>query len=313
MVKITAGSAQKYSTSRTVAFLYMPTLRARPARVARIDGDHWNSRQFRLVFNESTQFGERPFRHLVSLSSPEPSPFADAGQVFKTDPALGVCGFLNDSSRDAMIFVRFKPALLAGESLQFSLDVLRARAASFHFPGLPTQRTSDLISLLAYFFSFGVGIDIAVIVGGEINHAKIHADELRRSNLGSFGHVNGDEQKPLAVLTARDVTFTFCHAESLALIFAHNKRDDQASLQSQNRNPVNAFKRQDAAVVGHGGVRAKDWQNAFIPAVSPSDVTNADRGHLRGQFEAFAQFVIKMLLKSNLVGGLQFKGLLGEP
>src|SRR5262249_15087145 len=245
MVKMTAGSTQKQSTSKTIAFLHVPTLRARPARVARIDGDDWNSRQFRLVFNESAQFGERPFRHLVSLSLPEPSPFADAGQVFKTDPALGVCGLLNDSSRDAMIFVRFKPALLAGESLQFSLDVLRARAASFHFPGLPTQRTSDLISLLAYFFSFGVGIDIAVIVGGEINHSKIHADELRRSNLGSFGHVRGDEQKPLAVLTADDVTFSFRQTEAFALILAHNKGDDQSSFQRQNRNSVNALKRED--------------------------------------------------------------------
>ena len=148
---------------------------------------------------------------------PEPSPFADAGQVFKTDSTLGVCGFLNDSFRDAMIFVRFKPAFLAGQSFQFSLDILRARALTFHFPGLPAQRTSDLISLLAYFFSFGVGIDIAVVVGGEIHHAKIHADELRRSNLGSFGHVHGNEQKPLAVLTARQVAFSFCQTEPFAL------------------------------------------------------------------------------------------------
>src|SRR5215467_9291828 len=126
--------------------------------------------------------------------------------------------FRSDPLRDAMIFVRFKPALLAGESFQFSLDVLRARATSFYFSCLPAQRTSDLIPLLAYLFSFGVGIDIAVIVGGEIDHAEIHADELRRSDLGSFGHVNGDEQKPLAVLTAHDVTFPFRLIESFALI-----------------------------------------------------------------------------------------------
>src|SRR5262245_21919354 len=205
MIEMTAGSTQKHSASRTIAFLYMPTLRARPARIARINRDHRNSRQFRLVFNEPAQFGERPFRHLVSLSLPEPSPVADAGQVFKTDPALGVCGFLNDSFRDAMIFVRFKPAFLAGESFQFSLDVLRARSRSFYFPHLPTQRTSDLILLLTYLFSFGVGVDITVVVGGEIHHAKIHANKLCRSNLGSFVCVHGNEQKPLAVLTAHEI------------------------------------------------------------------------------------------------------------
>ena len=131
MIEMTTRSAQKLSASNAIAFLYMPALRARPARVARINSNHRNSRQFRLVFNESAQFGERPFRHLVPLSLPEPSPFADASQVLKTDPSLGVCGFLNDPLRDAMIFVRFKPAFLAREGFQFSLDVLRARAPSF--------------------------------------------------------------------------------------------------------------------------------------------------------------------------------------
>src|SRR5215475_4057024 len=231
MVEMTTRTAQKQTLSSAIAFVNMLALGARSARIARINRDHRNPSQFRLVFDEAAQFGERPFRHLVSLSLPEPSPFADPGQIFKTDPAPSVCGFLNDSLRDAMIFVRFKPAFLAGESFQFSPDVLWALAPAFYFPGPLTQRTSDLISLLAYLFSLGVDIDIAVIVGGEINHAKIHADELRRSNLGSFGRLNGNEQKPLAVLTAYDVTFPFCQAESLALIFANNKRDDQASLQ----------------------------------------------------------------------------------
>ena len=69
MIEMTTRSAQKQSASNAIAFLYMPTLRARPARVARINGDHRYSRQFRLVLDESAQFRERPFRHLVSLRS----------------------------------------------------------------------------------------------------------------------------------------------------------------------------------------------------------------------------------------------------
>src|SRR5262245_52699177 len=224
MIEMTTRSAQKQSASSAIAFVYMPTLGARSARIARIYRDHRNPSQFRLVFDEAAQFSERPFRHLVPLSLPEPSPFADAGQVFKADPAFGVCGFLNDLFRDAMIFVRFKPAFLAGESFQFSLDILRARAPAFHFPGLPTQGSSDLILLLAYLFSLGASVDITVIVGGEIHHTEIHADELCRSNLGSFGHIHGNEQKPLAVLTAYKVAFSFCQTEAFALIFAHHEQ-----------------------------------------------------------------------------------------
>src|SRR5262245_13007512 len=97
MVKITAGSAQKQSSSNTIAFIYTPTLRARLTRVARIHRYHRNSSQFRLLFDESAQFSERPPRHLLSLSLPEPSPFADPSQVFKAYPAFGVCGFPEQS------------------------------------------------------------------------------------------------------------------------------------------------------------------------------------------------------------------------
>jgi len=139
MIEITTQSAQKQTASSAIAFVYMPTLGTGSARVARINRDHWNTRQFSLVLDESAKFGERPFRHLVSLSLPEPSPFADVDQVLKTDPALGVCGFLNQSLRDAMIFVRFKPAFFTGESFQFPSDVLWAFARTLYIAGFPAQ------------------------------------------------------------------------------------------------------------------------------------------------------------------------------
>jgi len=157
--------------------------------------------------------------------------------------------------------------------------------------------------LLANFFRLGISIDLAIVVGGEIHHAEIDTDEICRRDKCSLGHVYGNEQKPLAVLAANKIALPFCQAETFALVFAHNKGNNQASFQRQNENPVNALKRQDAAVVGHGGVGPKDGQNAFVPAVSPTDVTNANGRHLCGQPEPFAQFVIEVLLKSDLVAG----------
>src|SRR5262245_59188432 len=150
-------------------------------------------------------------------------------------------------------------------------------------------------------------------MSGKSRHASALPESAFSFRLIFFRRDHGNKQKLLAVLTAHEVTFSLCQTESFSLILAHNKWDDQTSLQRKNRDPVNALKRQDAAVVGHRGVGSKDGQNAFIPAVSTSDVTNANRRHLCGQVEAFAQFVIKALLKSNLIGGFHIKGLLGEP
>jgi len=96
--------------------------------------------------------------------------------------------------------------------------------------------------LLAYLFCLSVGVDIAIIVGGEIHHTEIHADELCRSNLASFGQIHGNEQKLLAVLAADKIRFSFCQTEPFALIFAHHERNYDAPFQCQNRNPVTPLK-----------------------------------------------------------------------
>jgi hypothetical protein len=108
-IEMTTLAAQKDSTNKTITSIDMPALRARPARLARIDGNDWHPYQLRLVLNKSTQFTKRPFRHLASPSFPEPCPVANPGQIFQTDPASGVCSLLNDLLGDFVVLVCLKP------------------------------------------------------------------------------------------------------------------------------------------------------------------------------------------------------------
>src|SRR5262249_50655663 len=50
-----------------IAFVHSSALQARPARVSRGDYDDWNISPSRPVFNESSAFGKKRFRHLFSL------------------------------------------------------------------------------------------------------------------------------------------------------------------------------------------------------------------------------------------------------
>jgi hypothetical protein len=100
MIEMTTQTAQKQIARRTIAFVNMPALRARPTRITRIDGDHRHSREFCFVIDESARFSERPLRHLVWLSLPEPNPFADTAQIFQCDTAIDFCSFsLSSASR----------------------------------------------------------------------------------------------------------------------------------------------------------------------------------------------------------------------
>src|SRR5262249_45074686 len=154
---------------------------------------------------------------------PEPSPFANVGQIFKTYPAIGVCGLLNDPFRDAMIFVRFKSAFFTGKRFQFPPNVLRAFPRTFYLASLFAQRASDLVLFLSNLLRLGDRLDRTVGVGGEIHRTEMYADEVLRWKRGSLRHVYGHEQEPFAVFPANQVTLAFCLTEPLALVLAHHE------------------------------------------------------------------------------------------
>jgi hypothetical protein len=170
MIEMTTLAAQKDSTNKTIAFVYMPAFRARPARVSRIDCDDRNAGQFCLVFNESPEFGERPFRHPISLSLPEPCPLADASQLFDGDAAIRVCGLLNDLFRDAVIGVRLKSTLTTREIFQLAPDTFRSSTGSFPLSRFLLKGTAGPSIVLPDVFDLVACVDLAVAVGGDVDN-----------------------------------------------------------------------------------------------------------------------------------------------
>jgi hypothetical protein len=149
MIEMTTLAAQKDSTNQTIASIDMPTLRARPARVARIDRNDWHSYQLRLVLDKSAQLPKRPFRHLVSLSFPEPCSIADTAQVFKTDPTSGVCSLLNDLLGDFVVLVCLKPPFSPRKGFQFASGILQAFAGLLLFRRFLLQRAAGFAIVLS--------------------------------------------------------------------------------------------------------------------------------------------------------------------
>ncbi len=178
MTEMTTLAAQKDSTNKTIAFVNMTTLRARPARVSRIDGNYWNAGQLRFVFNEPSEFGERPFRHPVPLSFPEPYSLADACQFFNSNAAIRVCGFLNDLLRDAVIGVRLESTLTSRKVSQFTPDILGPFTRSF-LPGRFLLKGAARLSIvLPDFFDLVDGVDFAIAVSCDIHDPHVNADEV---------------------------------------------------------------------------------------------------------------------------------------
>src|SRR5262249_16607669 len=282
MVEMATLATQKDSTNKTIAFFYMPALRARPARVSRIDGDHRNAGRFRFVFNEPSKFGERPFRHPVPLSFPEPYPLADACQFFNSNAAIRACGFLNDPLRDAMVGVRLESTLPTGEVSQLAPDLLGTFSGSFPLGRFLLKGAARLSIVLSDFFDFVAGVDFTVAVSGDIHNPEINANEVGYRYRCFVWHINSNQQKPLPVLPPNEIGLPLVEAESLTLALSHQERHDHATFERQQRDAINVLERHDATVIGHGGVFSENGLDILVPAVGSANMANAERGHLRG-------------------------------
>jgi len=291
----------------------MPAFRARPARVSRIDCDDRNAGQFCLVFNESPEFGERPFRHPISLSLPEPCPLADARQLFDGDAAIRVCGLLNDLFRDAVIGVRLKSTLTTREIFQLAPDTFRSSTGSFPLSRFLLKGTAGPSIVLPDVFDLVACVDLAVAVGGDVDNAKIDADEIRHGRWRFVRQIGGDEQKPLSIHPPDEIGLPLGEAESLSLALAHHERHGHATFKRQQRDAINTLERHDATVIGHDGVFSENGLDILVPAVGSADMANAERGHLGGQAELLSQIVIEQLLKLYFIGDAKFKSPRGKP
>src|SRR5262245_57866740 len=103
----------------------MTTLRTRLRRIFWINRDDRNALYRRFVFDECSQLMKTPTAHLRSLILPEPSPCADAGQIFYTDAASGVCSFLNELFTDDVVYVPAKSSFFAGHISELAANGFR--------------------------------------------------------------------------------------------------------------------------------------------------------------------------------------------
>ena len=134
---------KREALARAVGLGSMPAYRACLARVVRIDFDRHTGRPRRFIGNHALQLGKSPFgaggvgfalllTRLFAL--PLLCSFADVGQVFQPDQAVGETG--HDACGNDMIGVGFQPSLPSGDHAQAA----RSRPGAFLLQTLSQSR-----------------------------------------------------------------------------------------------------------------------------------------------------------------------------
>jgi hypothetical protein len=298
--------AGEFGLVLSVGLLAMLTLVTGSAGVPRIDVDHVNTGQSRLVIDERTELPEAPTAEsIVSVPAPSLDPIANPFEFFKSDPATGAFGGLNDYLADDVILMLAESSLCLSDPLQLLFRSL----------GVPFLEPFPLEIVLATDVIDGLPrVLIPVAVRSDVSYSKVNPDEVRGRRLGSIGNVYRDEQEPLAVLAADQIGLPLGPAEPLGLVLSHDERHNDPTIQRTDADPIRPL---ESDVLTHrvrdSGVLTKLGLACLVSLVGFDDLPQTADRHIRRNAELFAEFLVGDLLEFELVRALMLERHASQP
>lgn len=289
-----AGPTLENLLRSAVGFSDMSTLGAFTRGIARVDKDHWNTAQFRLVLDKRSQLREGPTAHLGSSGFLNPNPRTYPGQLLKDYHSIRVFSLSDDLFRDLVIEIfgekRFFAAALTQSSLRgFGLFRLKLSPQS----QMPFAQATDVRA----------GERLTVTVGRDSGNSQVNAQEAVSLSGRWLDHVDRGEQVELA-LTVDQIGFPLTSHQQLSLALSTTERDRLPSGQRPDRNVIFRVAK-NPIIERYGAPFMEDSLNLDIQLVGIGNFGNYSDGKLRRKPVLFADWLIGKLVKPELTEGLR--------
>ncbi len=282
--------AQKHSLAPAVALLAVPAPRASAAGVAGVHGNEWHADQLRLVSQEGAELSERPIAEPTSLRLPNCYSPPDTRQFLDGDPSL-LCECLgNDLLRDTVIGVPLEARL----PLRYLAKAATCRAAVPPLVGLagPGASLPHLLNGLA-------AEGGAIVGGGNLNDAQVHADEVLHFQRRGLGQVHGGEQVELA-LAPHKVALALDAVEALGLILAIDEANDLPAGECGEAYPIQPLEAQVALVVGDCPIGAEHGADGLVPSEALDGLADGPYRELGGEPELLPNGSVRETVNAGL-------------
>jgi len=279
----------------------VPTGRAFPTRIARIDDDEFHARLPCLVLDEAAKLMESPSAHLRPLLLAKPCPVADALQVFQGQSTPSVFGLSNELFGNSMVSVLAKARFAPRNGFELTPDSLRAQAEPLAANCRLLETTAKIVVADATGFDIRARVALPVAVGGDVLDTQIYTKKIGCRRFRSIRQINRDEQKPFAVLATHKVSLPLGCSKALSLVASHDEQHQDATGKRQQRDPIQPLEAHQPLIVGNGRKRTEMRTLGLVVLVGFADLRNAAHGHLRRQSEALPQVSVEQLLQRNLV------------
>lgn len=286
-----ARHTEEFALALPVGLLAMPTLGAGSAGVPRVDFDHGDAGERRLVRQEGVELREGPTREPIPcVPASGRNPLANPRQFFDGDSARGALGGLDDRLADHVVLVTAEASLLDGDSLQFLLGSFRVPLLE----SLPLEVVlpPDILDWLT-------GVLGPVGIRGDVGDAQVNPKEVPGINRGRFGHVDRAEQVELAP-AIDEVGLPLDSSLPFPLVIAADEGDSEPSGQGPQAHLSQPLETQDSLVIADRRVSLEDGTLRLVSLEALDRLGDRANRHLARQPKPLPDFVVGEPVKCHL-------------
>lgn len=295
-----------------VGLLAMPTPFAGLRGISRIHANERDPRETGFVFEETTKLPERPLAVPTTLRFAKPlaASFADALQILKGYPSVGLFRFVHDAPAKDVVRVLLKASLASRELFEMTPRGLPALRRSCGIRRL-LQLASDALVSFTRLLDLLSGVCFAVGVRRQRHYAQIDSEPVFGSPRRRLFDLDSGEQIPFAFPVDK-IRFTFARGEQGASPFVANKRDALARLGGSARFAGNgpdgylvsfAVPTEDAVVISDSPERTEEPPCPLIELIGIRDLREQSYDDLSGQPKTRLDILIDRLLELILAEG----------
>jgi hypothetical protein len=274
-------------------------------RISGVDDRQRHTCLERLVRRHLSQLEESPPGVASTLRAPDLYPVAEAVEVFQGEAAAGVMGALDKGFADPMVLELTEAGLLARELFEvafggFGADELEA----------VTERRvagADLLDL-------GAGVMGAVAVGGEVDEAKVDAEESLDGARRRRRDLDGDMEEELA-LAVDQFRLAPLPLEHLREDGADDRGTEDPLVEGRQAECREAIAEGVTLlwIEADGAERTEATEGFRVLRVAVSDLGDDPDRELRLEAEAGAQLAVVGSMEGETVENLGRESLDGEP
>jgi len=262
-----------------------------------IDVDYRHARDSGFVVDELPKLIEAPVMLFASLRLSNRASFLDTLEIFQDYQGRSVYSLRNQHLRDAVVCIPMEPCLFARKRLQMSLSTFCAASLKICL---------EVVDLFANLFDLITRELLPGRINGNIFDAKIYSKYVLRLDLFRLRNINHDTEIENAISEDK-VCLTSNPIQSRRMIVTDQNRKLDSTIESQQRNPIEAFPREDSLIVDHRAFGIKLRLNRSVSLVGFNDLRYGSDGHLSRDTELIPGRIINNLLQLDFISAAALK------